>query len=449
MSWLMLSEIAQLTNGTVHGADVAVEQVQRDSRTAVKGDLFLALKGERFDAHDFVADIVGKASAALVERVMDAPIPQVVVADVRLAMRDLAAALRQRFDNPVIALTGSNGKTTLKEMLTAILRTQGDVLATLGNLNNDLGVPLTLFRLRAEHDYAVIEMGANHFGEIAYLTDMVKPDVAILNNAGAAHLEGFGDIKGVSRAKGEIFDGLSVNGVAIINADDTYADYWRGLNTERRVLTFGMEQPATVNGEFVKNGVLQIRYQQGERQDEQQDVIAVQLALLGQHNAMNALAATAAALAIGVDLAAVKQGLEAMQPVKGRLCPHTTASGALVIDDSYNANPTSTEAAIQVLAAMQGRKLLVLGDMGELGDNGVELHATVGRLAKEAGIDGLYGLGEMSAHACAAFGQGACSSQDFAVLLEELNNETLTKDTTVLIKGSRSARMERFVEALC
>lgn len=447
MSWLTLYELADLCGGTLQGISdeqagaLAIERVERDSRQVKAGDLFLALKGERFDAHDFVAEVAGKASAALVEHPMDAGIPQVVVSDVRLAMGRLGAAWRNCFSGPVIALTGSNGKTTLKEMITAILSECGSTHATAGNLNNDLGVPLTLYELRpGEHEYAVIEMGANHFGEIDYLTRLVRPDVAVLNNAGAAHLEGFGDIAGVARAKGEIFSGLSDDGVAVLNADDDYAGYWRELNAQRKVISFGMRAAdADVNGRC-DGGRLLVSFV-GQR-------VEVNLPLLGQHNALNALAAVAAVLPLGVKPEAIKAGLEKLQPVRGRLCPIWGAGGELIIDDTYNANPTSASAAIRVLAQQNGRKLLVLGDMGELGVDGLEMHAQIGQEAARLGIDALYGVGEMSVAACDAFGAGAVACQDMDELLKSLNTLQLNENNSVLVKGSRSARMERVVAAL-
>ena len=439
MTWLTLSDIAAMTQGRLVGDDVAIERVERDSRQAQAGDLFLALAGERFDAHDFVPQIVGKASAALVSRPIEAAIPQVVVDDVRLALGRLAAAWRQTYTHPVIGLTGSNGKTTLKEMLTAILSVQGQTLATIGNLNNDIGMPLTLLRLRATDAYAVIEMGSNHFGEIHYLTQIAKPTVAILNNAGAAHLEHFGDIAGVAREKGDIFQGLSADGIAIINADDAYADYWRGLNTSRPVLSFGFSPNADVRGSINANNELLIHYQ-GQS-------LAVQLKLLGQHNQLNALAASAGALALGLDLPTIKQGLETLQSVKGRLNPKQGLHGGLVIDDTYNANPTSTAAAVNVLAGLKGQRVMVLGDMGELGETGEQLHAAIGQQAAALGVDEMYTLGSLSAAASAAFGAKGYAFNALESLLAAAQ-PALHAGTHVLVKGSRSARMERVVDAL-
>ncbi|CAA6807133.1 MAG: UDP-N-acetylmuramoylalanyl-D-glutamyl-2,6-diaminopimelate--D-alanyl-D-alanine ligase (EC [uncultured Thiotrichaceae bacterium] len=448
MTWLTLFELADMCGGALRGiTDEAagalnIVRVERDSRQVAAGDLFLALKGENFDAHDFVPDVVGLASATLVEHYVEADIPQVVVSDVRYAMGQLGVAWRNCFSRPVIALTGSNGKTTLKEMITAILSESGSTHSTRGNLNNDLGVPLTLYELRpGQHDYAVIEMGANHFGEIEYLANLVRPDVAVLNNAGAAHLEGFGSVAGVARAKGEIFSGLSDAAVAIINADDDYAEYWRELNKSRRVISFGMDNTtANVKGVSGNNGLLLMGF-------ENQSV-EVNLPLLGKHNAMNALAAAAAVLPLGIRLEAVKAGLEKLQPVQGRLCPLRGSGGELIIDDTYNANPSSALAAIRVLAQQNGRTLLVLGDMGELGVDGMDMHAEIGRQAALLGIDALYGIGEMSVAACDAFGSGAVACHDMDELLKLLNTLQLNENNSVLVKGSRSARMERVVDAL-
>ncbi|WP_020394267.1 UDP-N-acetylmuramoyl-tripeptide--D-alanyl-D-alanine ligase [Thiolinea disciformis] len=446
MTWLNLAEFAQLASGRLHliseleAANMALERVERDSRAVQQGDVFLALKGERFDAHDFVAQVAGKASAALVSHAIEAPIPQVIVPDVRLALGELAKAWRARFSTPVVGLTGSNGKTTLKEMLTSILALQGKTLATAGNLNNDIGMPLTLLGLRAEHQFAVIEMGANHFGEIDYLTKIARPNVAILNNAGAAHLEGFGDIAGVARAKGEIFAGLMPNGVAIINADDIYADYWFELNKKRPIIRFGLQHEAEVSGYLNAANHLVIQAY-GEQ-------VEVDLKLLGQHNRLNALAATAAALALKLPLTAIASGLAALQAVKGRLNPVQGTHGGVVIDDTYNANPSSMAAAVKVLADFKGQTVFIMGDMAELGDTAANLHQAIGQQAKEAGIEYLVSLGHLSQAASQAFGENAKHFNELDLLVEYVKN-ILTPSSTVLVKGSRSARMERVVDALC
>jgi len=448
MTWL-LADIAEMVDGTLHGhsnqtivdaGQIKLDAVATDSRSVSNDQLFIAIKGERFDAHDFVKDLVGKAGAALVDRLIDCDLPQIVVKDTRVALAQFAAKWRQQFDMPLVALTGSNGKTTVKEMLSAILAVKGEVLATLGNLNNDLGVPLTLLRLRKQHDFAVIEMGANHFGEIAFLTNIGKPDVAILNNAGASHLEGFGSVEGVSRAKAEIFQGLDDTGIAIINADDEYADYWQGCVADKQVMSFGMENAATVQGKATPTGMLVLNYAD--------DSVEIDLALLGRHNKRNALAAASAAIAVGASLQEIQQGLESLKPVKGRLTPYIGLKNIRLIDDTYNANPSSMKAAIDVLTEFtDGPRMLVLGDMGELGDDVAALHAEIGRYANEKAIDQLYCLGEFSVEAANAFGEKANHFLQVEPLLHDLNNQ-LKNNMTLLVKGSRSMRMERVVEAL-
>lgn len=439
MSWLMLSDIAKMAGGELIGDDVMINAVSTDSRAVKNDEMFIALIGERFDAHDFIADLVGKAAAVFVSQRMAFNIPQVLVDDTRLAMGRLAAAWRQRFTKPVIGLTGSNGKTTLKEMLTAILARNAHVLATKGNLNNDIGMPLTLLDIREEHEFAVIEMGANHFGEIEYLTNISRPDIAVINNAGPAHLEGFGDIKGVSRAKGEIFGGLTADGVAVINKDDTYADYWLGLNAERNIIGFGLENEAEVSGEYHGGGELTIKYAD--------QAVDVQLNLLGRHNAMNALAATALATALNIELTQIKQGLESLQAVPGRLALQQGQQGTTLIDDTYNANPSSAKAGIDVLAEMSGQRFMVLGDMGELGDDVSALHGEIGVHAKQAGIESLFCLGEHSKQACIEFGEPDHAFDELDDMLNVIKTK-LQNDLTILVKGSRSMRMERVINAL-
>ena len=442
---LHLQELARLLDGERTGADVTFTEVGIDSRRLPAGALFVALTGPNFDGHDFIAAARERgAVAALVSRVVADPLPQVRVADSRLALGRLGASWRSRFAGPLIALTGSNGKTTVKEMIAAILRQRGPTLATAGNLNNDLGVPLTLLRLRAEHAYAVIELGANHPGEIAGLTRLAQPDVAIINNAGPCHLEGFGDVAGVARAKGEIFQGLGPEGVAIINRDDPYADYWAGLNPGRRIIDFGLEQPAMVRGETldVESHRFRLITPTGE--------IAVQLPLPGRHNLRNALAAAAATLAVGATLEDLRGGLESLPGVSGRLQRLPGRHGGVVIHDAYNANPASLAAALDTVGSGPGEHWLVLGDMYELGPTAVELHAESGRAARTFGFSRLYALGEYSRAAVAAFGSGATHFTEVEALITELSGALPqgSEPPTVLVKGSRGMRMERVVAAL-
>ena len=442
---LSLREAACLLGGALlDAADAVFTAVSIDSRTLPTGALFAVLTGPNFDGHDFVAAARQRgAVAALVERPVADLLPQLRVADSRLALGQLATAWRARFTGPLIALTGSNGKTTLKEMIAAILRGRGSTLATEGNLNNDLGVPLTLLRLNAEHRYAVIEMGANHHGELAYLTALARPDVAIINNAGPCHLEGFGDVAGVARAKGEIFQGLGPNGIAIINRDDEYADDWAALNPGRRIISFGLDQPATVNGQMldpVSNRFL-LQTPEGE--------IEITLPLPGRHNVRNALAASAAALATGATLAEIRQGLESLQGVGGRLQRLCGRHGGAVIHDAYNANPASLAAALATVGAEPGRKWLVLGDMLELGSAAANLHAQSGREARLAGFERLYALGEQSRAAATTFAEHGRHYEAVETLIADLTRDLQDGDPAlVLIKGSRGLRMERVTAAL-
>ncbi|WP_299874373.1 UDP-N-acetylmuramoyl-tripeptide--D-alanyl-D-alanine ligase [uncultured Cocleimonas sp.] len=441
-NFLSLSEIAQKVGGELHGDDLMIDSVATDSRLVKSDQLFIALKGERFDAHDFVADLTGIAGAALVSKKIDCDLPQIVVEDTLQALADLAAAWRQQFTKPVIALTGSNGKTTLKEMIAAILSQQGKVLATIGNLNNNIGMPLTILRLREEHDFAVIEMGANHFGEIEFLTTIAKPDVAVVNNAGAAHLEGFINLEGVAQAKGEIFIGLGTHGIAVINADDTFADYWKDSNKDREVLAFGINNEATISGRLLSDGGLMIKASNTE--------VRANLKLLGRHNAMNALAAAAATSALGIKLETIVKGLETMLPVKGRLAPVAGINNSQILDDTYNANPDSVAAALDVLAQRKNT-VFVLGDLGELGENPEKVHEKIGEKAKAVGIKYMYCLGDYSANACNSFGENGKSFDEMDDLLKDLKSDLqddFPDNTTILIKGSRFMRMERAVEAL-
>ena len=442
---LRLREAAHVLNGEVSGADVIFTTVSTDSRQLSAGALFVALTGPNFDGHNFVAAARERgAVAALVSRPVADPLPQLRVADTRLALGQLAAAWRSRFAGPLIALTGSNGKTTLKEMIAAILRVRGLTLSTEGNLNNDIGVPLTLLRLNGEHAYAVIEMGANHPGEIAYLTGLAQPDVAIINNAGPCHLEGFGDVAGVARAKGEIFQGLRPAGAAVINRDDEYADYWAGLNPGRRIMDFGLDRPAAVRGELLDSASNRFRLHAGGEEAD------IQLPVPGRHNVRNALAAAAAALAVGATLEDIRRGLESLRGVGGRLQRLPGRHGGAVIHDAYNANPASLAAALEAVGAGPGRKWLVLGDMRELGPAADELHARSGGEARVAGFERLYALGEHSRAAVAAFGTGGLHFEDVDALVADLNRDLHLggEPAVVLVKGSRGMRMEQVVAAL-
>lgn len=446
---LTLAATATLLDGRHLGRDVEFTSVGSDSRAVIPGMLFVALRGEHFDGHAFVQDVLAEGAAgALVAQDWAAAhpeLPLIGVADTRIALGQLAARWRERFHIPLIGITGSNGKTTVKEMCAAILRAdfgQHAVLATTGNLNNDIGLPLTLLKLRASHHAAVIEMGMNHPGEIDTLTRIARPTVALVNNAQRAHLAGLGTVADVARAKGEIFAGLDAHGVAVINADDPHADLWRSLIRGCTVLSFGFTATADVHGRWREHGFggeLELITPLGAE--------TFNLPVPGLHNARNALAAAAACLAAGVPLAPIVRGLAGYPGVKGRLQRMLGRNGALVIDDSYNANPDSMRAAIDVLAALPGRRIFVMGDMGEVGDSAGQLHDEIGGYAKSQGIDALFALGEKSMAAVHNFDGGAhhfCSPEALVAALLPL----MDKDATVLVKGSRFMRMERVVEAI-
>lgn len=432
------------------------ESVGTDSRALAPGQLFVALRGERFDGHDFVATAAhAGAAAAMVDSSWaevqgDVGLPLLVVDDTRLALGTLAAAWRARFAVPVIGITGSNGKTTVKEMCAAILRAQArregfgeeSVLATRGNLNNDIGLPLTLLELRDFHRAAVIEMGMNHPGEIAYLSGLAQPTVALVNNAQRAHLQGLGTVEEVAREKGAIYGGLGVSGIAVINSDDPHAAYWHAINGERPIVTFGIDRAADVHGRCTLRGL-------GSRLelDTPQGAIEFALQVPGLHNARNAVAAAAACLAAGVTPEAVAEGLGEFAGTRGRLQRREGPKGALILDDSYNANPDSVRAGIDVLASMPGHTWLVLGDMGEVGETSAQVHDEIGGYAKSKGVDGLFALGEMSAVAARNFGEGGHHFAAPEALVKVLAPR-LDADSVVLVKGSRFMRMERVADAL-
>ncbi len=444
---MMLSHAASLMQGELTGEDASFGSVSKDSRSIAKNDLYFALRGERFDGHEFVEQVEqAGAVAAVVSEPVPVEIRQIRVADTRLALGKLAAGWRDEFNGKMIGITGSNGKTTVKEMCCCILRAFADkasVLSTTGNLNNDIGMPMTILSLQPEHRYAVIEMGANHSGEIAYLTNIARPNVAVITNAGPAHLEGFGSVENVSKAKAEIYSGLSDEGVAVINLDDQYSAYWRELCRHRRTLLFSMkDESADVYAACFKDNE-----QPGFTLSTPSGSAELELKLPGRHNVMNALAATAATFALGVPLDCIVKALSQFEGVSGRLMIKQASTGARVLDDTYNANPSSLNAGIEVLMSMEGEAWLVLGDMGELGDEGERLHEEVGRQAKQLGVERLFAIGEQSAFAVRAFGEGAQIYADQAALIKDLKQAS-DVSKVILVKGSRFMGMEKVVEAL-
>ena len=438
---MSLSILADVLKTSLTGRDAVFTGVCHDTRTLAAGDLYVAIKGEHFDGHSFLAEAIrAGAAGALLSRDIETPLPYVLVPDTRVALGELAAFWRRQFHIPVIAVTGSNGKTTVKEMIGAIMGQVGPGCVTRGNLNNDIGVPLTLSRLRASDRYAVIEMGMNHRGEIEYLTRLTRPTIALITNAAEAHLAGVGTIENVAHAKGEIFSGLSADGIAVLNADDAYFNYWKGLAAPRKCLTFGLEQKADLSADyrFTDSGcAIHLRTTTHGETD-------MRVPLLGRHNVMNTLAATGAALAAGASLEQVKTGLEKLKTLSGRLEVKKGISGARIIDDTYNANPSSLAAGMQVLREFSGERILVLGDMAELGEAAADIHRRVGELAKRIGIQRLYAIGELSKLAVENFGKGGKHFASHEALIEALQ-DCLHAEMTVLVKGSRVMRMERIV----
>ena len=450
---------ARVVGGQLVGADLAAAAdlpfgaVSTDSRTLPPGSLFVAVKGPNFDGADFVAGAAARcAVAALVERTVPVSVPQIVVPDTLRALQQLGRAWRATFAIPLVAVAGSNGKTTAKEMTAAILSRRGSCLRTLGNLNNHIGVPLTLMRLESTHHSAVVEIGANRVGDVAELMPLVRPTVGLITNAGAEHLEGFGDLDGVARGEGEMVAGLEEGAAAVINADDAYADYWRGVAGTARVLTFGVRpradgSPADFSaadavqhieqGEFVTH--FRLVCPLGERR--------IVLKAGGTHNIVNALAAAAAASAAGASLDDIDSGLADFRAVSGRLQLKAGARGSWIIDDSYNANPSSVRAGLDVLRELKGATWLVLADMGELGDHAERSHTEMGVYARACGVRRLFALGPQSARAVEGFGAGAEWFADAESLIASVHSG-LEAGVTVLVKGSRVNRLERVVQAL-
>ncbi len=441
---MSLAEAARFAEGRLNGADAVFSGVSTDSRSVARGELFVAIRGERYDGHQFLGMAQEKGAAgALIDGIHAgaAPLPVIVVDDTRRALGRIGRGWRGRFAPVLIAITGSNGKTTTKEMLASILRAhagEGAVLATKGNLNTDIGVPVTLLALRTEHKYAVVELGMNHPGEIATLAAIARPTGALVNNAQREHLEFMKSVAAVAAENASVFEALPADGVAVINADDAQAGVFRRAAGARRKVEFGLDTPAQVSGSCALKSLsseVTISTPAGK--------CAATLAIAGLHNVRNALAAAACAHAAGVPPAAIGTGLSAFRPFIGRLQVMRAASGATVIDDSYNANPDSVRAAIDVLAACTAPTVLVLGDMGEVGDQGPALHREIGAYARASRIGALYALGEASREAVKAFG---ADGRHFSAP-EELV-KALPRDVTVLVKGSRFMRMDRVVAAL-
>jgi UDP-N-acetylmuramoyl-tripeptide--D-alanyl-D-alanine ligase len=431
------------------GADVGIQSVGTDTRQLRPGQLYVALEGERFDGHAFLAEARERgAVAAMVSHENPCELPQLLVEDTRAGLGRLASAWRRQLPGRLVAITGSNGKTTCKEMMAAVLGRVGRVRSTRGNLNNDIGMPLSLLEARTE-DFLVLEMGANHPGEIAYLTNIAHPDLALITNVGRAHLEGFGTLEGVARAKGEIVQGLPRDGTFVVPADSRWIDLWRESAGERRVLTFGFTPDATVSADpaQVRMRWAGVEFETSARLQTPRGTLELKLALAGRHNLLNALAVVAAAYALDIGDDAIRAGLAQLRPVARRLQPRV-CRGLRLIDDSYNANPDSVQAAIEVLARFPGPRWLVLGDLAELGAEAASLHRLLGEAARAAGIEYLMGVGPLSLNAVQAFGAHGRHFAGRPELIAALHDE-LTVDDLVLVKGSRSAAMDQVVDALC
>ncbi len=451
---MMMSECAETVRGKLVGEDVSFTSVSIDTRALTHDQLYIAIKGHNFDGNEFVdqAQKVG-AVAAIVHKGIETSLPHVIVEDTRLALAQLAGAWRSKLSEKgkdalsVVGVTGSNGKTTVKEMVASILAVNAAVLFTQGNLNNDIGVPLTLLKMNEQHRYAVIEMGANHAGEIAYTSQYAQANVAIITNAGAAHLEGFIDLEGVAKAKGEIIETLRKEGCAIINHDDVYFDYWKAIAGDRRILSFGLNKEANVTAKNIEAKLSDGAFVTKFELVTEKNVVEINLKLAGQHNVLNALAAAAACLALGIDLQQIKQGLENVRPVTGRLQPLMSRLGNLIIDDTYNANSSSLKAGLDVLVNFKSKQVLVLGAFGELGPDSPKIHEEMSGLIKSSGVEWLLAVGEDAKKTVQAFGKGATFYENQQDLIDALKKE-LKGDETILIKGSRAQRMENVAAAL-
>jgi UDP-N-acetylmuramoyl-tripeptide--D-alanyl-D-alanine ligase len=439
-----LAKAARSMDGELQGADVTFRGVSTDTRSLNPGELFIALQGPNFDGTAFIDQAIrNNAAGAVVARPVDAGLPTIVVGDTLKALGALAASWREKMPATVVGITGSNGKTTLKELVASCLSMSARTLATHGNLNNEIGMPLMLLRMDRQHRYAVIEMGANHAGEIGYLTSLAAPHIVAITNAAPAHLEGFGSVEGVAQAKGEIFSGRNSPEYAVLNADDDYFGYWKGLIREATLLSFGLTAVADFRASDInatENGSTFTLH----TPDTQ---FKVNLSLAGKHNVANACAATALATAAGIDIEQIRHGLEAVRPVHGRLEAVRSASGAMLYDDSYNANPVSVQAAAEFLASRKGNSWFVLGDMAELGGDAELLHAHTGWVIREAGVQHLYCTGKLTRKAVESFGANGKWFASIDELVAALG-AAIGEGDVVLVKGSRSMGMEHVVDGL-
>lgn len=445
---LMLNEIASALKGNLIGQDLLMTGVSIDTRTLKAGDLYIAIKGKNFDGHDFISQALqAGASAILVNQKIDTDSAQIVVNDTHLALAELAGYWRRKMPVKIAGVTGSNGKTSVKEMIAAIFATQGNTLFTQGNLNNDIGVPLTLLRLDENHRFAVIEMGANHPGEIAYTSRYAQADVSVITNVGPAHIEGFGSIDGVANTKAEIIESLGSAGVAILNRDEPYYDLWINKAGSRKSVSFGFDPAADIQA---KNITTRLSEKGFTTQFDLKTVDATEticLGLAGKHNVKNALAATAVALQFGIDLKFIKQALEQVKPVTGRMQVLQGRQGNIVIDDTYNANPASLQAALDAINHANQPIWLVLGAFGELGDEAAAIHAEMATMIQSQSVQRLFATGELAKHTVAAFGSNGQHFDTQEHLIQTLTNAISGKEI-ILVKGSRSQKMENVVAAL-
>lgn len=445
---LQLSDIANAVQGRLLGNDLTISGVGIDTRTLSCGDLYVAIKGQHFDGHDFIANAMQAGAAALlVSQSISSPLPQILVNDTRLALAELAGYWRKQLPVKIAGVTGSNGKTSVKEMIAAIFATQGNTLFTQGNLNNDIGVPLTLLRLNEEHQFAVIEMGANHAGEIAYTSQYAQAAVSIVNNIGPAHIEGFGNILGVANAKAEIIESLSSNGIAVINRDDDFYELLVKKAGQRKSVSFGFSSSADIRAENIQSRLDQQGFATQFDLKTPDDSVSIELKLAGNHNVKNALAAAAVALQFGIDLAAIKRGLESMPPVTGRMQALVGRKGNIIIDDSYNANPASLQAALDAVSQCQQPLWLALGAFGELGSDSATIHAEMGAMIKNIPVSRLFATGELARHTVNAFGDNGQFFDKQDQLINTLD-QAITGKEIILVKGSRAQKMENVVAAL-